>query len=46
MHILKNINDFNTFFDYVGLPKKTTANEFDTLFKTAIKNSENKKYHG
>lgn len=23
MHILKNINDFNTFFEYIGLPKKT-----------------------
>ena len=45
MHILKNVTDFNTFFEYVGLPKKTPE-QLNEMLKTAIKNSENKKYHG
>lgn len=45
MKILKDINDFNSFFEYIGLPKKTPQ-ELNTMLKNSIKNSENKKYHG
>ncbi len=45
MYILKNVNDFNTFFEYVGLPKKTPQ-ELTQILEKAIKNSERKRYHG
>lgn len=38
MNILKNVNDFNSFFEYIGLAKKTPE-QLNEMLKTAIKNS-------
>jgi hypothetical protein len=39
------VTNFKEFFKYVGLPEKNEE-EILALLKSAIKNSERKKYHG
>lgn len=42
---LKQIKDFDSFFMFVGL-KKRSHQEINEMLKNSIKNSERKKYHG
>jgi hypothetical protein len=42
---IKQVKDFDSFFTYVGLPKRNTE-ELNQMLTQAIKNSERKKYHG
>lgn len=41
----KSVKSFNEFFDFIGL-KKRSESELITMLKSAISNSERKKYHG
>lgn len=44
-HIFSKIVDFDSFFDYIGMPRRTLE-EYNKMLKTACKNSKLKKYHG
>jgi hypothetical protein len=43
--ILKTIVNYDSFFEFTGLPKKSVE-EMDKLLKQAVLNSKAKRYHG
>jgi hypothetical protein len=43
--VLKSIVDYDTFFDFTGIPR-VPIEEMDNKLKQAVKNSKAKRYHG